>query len=328
MSNNTNQQVSIVRNVTYQYETYHIPNELLTKTYIIPRNGDLVNLEYFHFTDANLTMNQFKDIIRHCSCKLYISSQEIVKYDFEILIELNQVRHVNDTFIVKIPQFLLKDIIFVSMTFYNATLAFNLTHQFSKICVVTKLTFQQCQENRILFQQEQHKMMQQLNKVGEIDDTNINQFVRIQGNNLTKGIFIIGDINNINKIQLFVGAHNILFDYDYVTLHSLAHIISNNMFYLSFEGSNNYDNLSNNSLVGSINFNHHMLSLCTIKFDLVDSNKSSYKVYSLSAHIMHYMRGFGILEHEVIDENKELIDNLKRSIPKKRKHDDIDEEVK
>lgn len=291
----------ILHNIAYEYTTYRIPNGL-HPSFIIPHAADLINLEYFHFKDQNLSLEQFKDIIKHCKCKLDIGGQEIIKYDFEILIELNQIQHVRDIFIVKIPQFLVKNIIFVALVYHEVKLEFDLTHEFSEIFVVTKLIFHETRERERLSQHNHIKMIQQLNFVDEINGTSEFQRVRVNGNNMTKGMFVIGDLNNIQELSLSINGYDI-FKYDYAMLANMAHVVSDNIFYISFEGSNNYDNVSNDSLFGSINLSR--VSSCTINFRLFETNEenqSLFKIYLLNVNILRYMSGMAGLwqEHIVV----------------------------
>ncbi len=97
-----------------------------------------MQFEYFHFIDETLNMEEFKNIIKDCSCELEFGGILICKYDFNILIELNPIQQDRNTFIIKIPEFLVYEIAMIPLYDDQVLLNFNMNYSFQKIAIINK----------------------------------------------------------------------------------------------------------------------------------------------------------------------------------------------
>lgn len=260
----------------------------------IQRHSDIRNLEYFHFVDNNLNIEQFKNIIENCSCVLQIGGKFVCKYDFKILIELNPIQHVKNTFIIKIPNYLVKDIIMVALWRHIVELNFNLTHEFQEISVICKNIHPDEKEREILLSTNHEILIQQLDKGVYIAENTLGlkrlkyEITRLCGAQVTKGFFMFGKLDNIKKITFMLSGHD-MFKYDFTMLKNIAHVVSENMFYISFEGSNNFANMDKESYIGScvLMTNENI----RIIFELFEPTESNYELYWLSANVLNYSNG-------------------------------------
>lgn len=280
---------------TNEYIEYNVDILDLNAYHRVQIGCDILNLEYFYFRDNNLNLDQFKEIIKNCSCTLVLGGNIICNYDFRILIELNKIQHVRDTFIIKIPNYLIRDIIRISAIHSAVELCFNMTHQFQNISLVVKNTFHEHVERRRLQQNGHDILIQHLYKCCEISSNQINKRNLLVGDYPTKGMFIIGDINNIQNLTLRMNGH-VRFCYSNAMLQTITHIVSDNMFYISFEGSNNYADMSDDGFIGSCNLSK--FDNMYIEFIFYEINESKYDIYWINANKLKYSRGFAELAYE------------------------------
>lgn len=276
-----------------EYEIDLVPK--LNPSYQVRHNCDVLQIEYFHFTDENLTIEQFKNIIKNCSCELQINDSTICNYDFKILIELNTVKKIGNTFVIKAPDYLIKELVMIALQQSVVQLNFNLIHAFQNVSIVIKQTYRKNDDRRI-FAKKPHKiMMQYLYKAGEIRGNQTNNIIKMNGANITKGFFVIGNINNIQQLSLQFNSCR-RFTYNNVMLQNISHIISDNMFYISFEGGNNFETVTPESLKGSCNLSRIANVECNIT--LHDINISTYDIYWMSFNFLQYADGTATLTYD------------------------------
>lgn len=298
-------------NLANDYIKYNIIFKENEQSYNIPKNhinGDIISLEYFYFMDNNLTMNEFKNIIKNCSCELRIGINKIQIFDFNILIELNPIQKIGNTFVIKIPNFLIPYLIVIALQYSEITLCFNLIHQFENISLLCKITYHE-HKNRINYARNMHEIIiQNLYKSGEFIG-NATDTITLHGKLLTKGLFVIGQINNIQNITICINKH-IRLNYDSIILNSIAHIISDNMFYISFEGSKNYTSLSNESLIGALHLSR--INEITMSITLEEINISKYEIYFISTNVMKYTGGYAINRYNDIYISSQQLRNINK----------------
>lgn len=276
--------ISII-NKANEYIKYDITSNIFN----IPRKGDSISFEYLYFVDNKLTMEEFKKIIQNCHCTLMTCNTIIQVYDFKILIELNPIQKMGDTFIVKIPNYLVEEITIIAIQKSELTLCFNLIHQFEKISLLCKITYHTAENERCLISKMHERTNHHIYKSGEFTGKEINDKITLCGTLLTKGFFVIGQINNIQNLTLFLNGITRI-NYDSIVLKSIAHVISDNMFYISFEGSNNYTSISAESFVGALNLSR--IDEKTMSLTLHEINICKYEIYFISWNFLNFNNGF------------------------------------
>lgn len=274
-----------------EYVYLHVDNNLIK----INNRCDIINLKYFCFTDNRLNINEFKDIIRNRSCILNIGNCNIVTFDFNILIELNQIEKKNDTFMIKIPDYIINEIIVIMIQHHTINLIFNFTHDFQSIDIITKYNYYDTNIRRIYAQCIHEHIIQNIYHTVNITGEQLINEIILECDLLTKGFFVKGNLNNIKKIELRLNGL-VRFNYNDVMLSYLGHVVSENMFYISFEGSNNYKDLTFDSYVESLNLLR--INDVNLKLDLYEQNVSTYDIYFISMNILKYVSGMANVLYE------------------------------
>jgi hypothetical protein len=280
-----NQQVPL--NVVYDYRADDIENAQ-RPFYQVLREADEVIITHIIFKDANLTLDQFKNAIRNSHMQMLIGGIQIFRYDFKLLIELNQVRKIRDSFVVTLPEFLSTKLIMITLLYFDVTLQFNLQHQFTAIQIGRKIIYHENPARRQLAQNNHEQPVQQLYYMNNMIADTHEKTILLDAYHLVKGLFILGNRDNIEHLILsFNGQDRI--NYDYVMLSIHTYQISENMFYLSFDGTKNYDHINRESYIAAPNFSRLDRVSLTLKFfDITDQR---YDIYTLSMNILKYASG-------------------------------------
>lgn len=255
--------------------------------------GDILQFECVHVVDDNLTINEFKKIIKNYKFQLHIHGTIVCRYNFDILIELNEIQKVENTFIIKIPDYFIKNFVNVALD-GNVLIKFDSyeRNNFKDISIIYKTTHYETEQRQLLTKNKHEQIIQQVYKICEFNGDELKNECRTIGFKFTKGFFVVGSLDNIKNISLiFIGTQSFLgvgekFNYDRAMLHSVAHIISDNMCYISFDDKYNYTCLTPESFSGACDLSIYKSYL--FRINLYKANISTYDIYSISGNTINY----------------------------------------
>jgi hypothetical protein len=258
---------------------------------------DEINVEKIVIKDTNMTLEQFIEALEsHCYMHIYISNKlgedrADFTYELKFLIKLNPVQQIGDSFIITIPDYLSTR--FNMRKLMNATLdvVFSSKHPFTNVNIIEKLTFYDRATRNMVMRSNNYELMQHVCNINDCSADTREQSCRVSSNMLAKGFFISGNIDNIKHLQFKI--HNMVkFDYDRIMLESCTYRISDNLCYIPFNGVNNYNSLTMESAVGSINFANCDNAL--LNFTFYEPTNQTYEIYNISMQMLIYIENTAI----------------------------------
>jgi hypothetical protein len=163
---------------------------------------DEISIEKIVFKDTNMTLEQFiENVSSYGHIRIYVGKdgeydRTEFYYSFEFLIRLNPIRQVDNSIIITIPDYLSTRFNMIKLTNAEIDLKFMRDHQFTNINIVAKLTFYDRPTRNMLMQSNGYGLTQYVYHVDEICADTLEKKIRSCSNQLAKGFFVIGDIDN------------------------------------------------------------------------------------------------------------------------------------
>jgi len=285
-----------------------IPNESIRLRQIrferftntIPHSCDIWQPQYFYFCHDDLNVVEFKNIIKDKICTVSANGQQIVEYHFNLLIELNPILKRRNSFLVKIPSFLLPPVRSIMSPFTQFQLQFAddtqynfIRRNFDEYGILNKCTYLDNETRTTLIRRIDETSAWDIDTVQMIKNFEFRTYstrgsMDIHIDSLQKGFFIHGPLENINNISIMCN-YQPLFEWNNIILSACAHMISDNVFYLSFQGDNNYTSTLPSSFVGSVSFSQFYN--IRLNLELFESNNSCYNMYFIGCDSLGYRYG-------------------------------------
>ena len=277
-----------------------------TTSTLINKNGDTCKIKYIQFKSNTIqSVEEFKSLLKDSTFELKLNytmlnvTRSVGLYHFDYLMEFNEVKKYGNNFIVKIPHEYTVDEIYL-ICLQNENLSVVLNIQNPNMIDDVSLSVQYCfyeSFERLDFARNAHsKLYQNIVKCvdfnyGQTSQTSQTRFVHmVNGQSLTKGFFIKGNIAKIEEFRLSILGHN-RFVYSNALLNIYSHKISNDLIYVSYSGENNYKDMTCSSYVGSLN-----MRMVDIRIVITVNNLQSdenIKIYSISSMYFNYSNRSG-----------------------------------
>ena len=259
----------------------------------IERDSDKIKFKYISFkTNNDFTEEQFKDFTKDFTIKISIGGTNIISLNMNFLHELNPILKVDDNFCVTLPMdYLINEIYLVSLQqYHDISFVLSGTNNTFTIELLAEKIYLVDEANRHLRENAQEKLIQQISKIGNFEGNDNDARIILEGGHPTKGFFIKGDIDEIMQMELKLNG-NRRFLYTKIMIAVNTHKISNNMFYLSFNGINNYNTLTAESFSGSLNMSRIDTAIMNITFRNNNITARKIEVYAISMNLLRYMNG-------------------------------------
>ena len=307
-----NQNTHIPRNESFEFTS--IP---ITMNYnnSIMRNSDKIKLKHIAIkTNNNFTEEQFKDFVKDFTIELQIGVSNMISLNMDFVCNLNPILKVDDTFCITLPfDYLLNEIYLVALGYHAVIFKLSGRQNDFTIELFAENIFLDNEARNQLATNSQEQTIQQIYKLGDYEGTMNNVRIMLNGNHLTKGFFIKGNIDEIMQMEFCLNG-NTRFKFTKPMIVLYTHKISNNMFYLSLNGINNYNNLSNESFVGSLNLGRIDIAMMSFTFrnnNNVDNKKI--EIYGISFNLLRYLNGMSGIAY--VSENNFEITNTRQTFP-------------
>ena len=271
---------------------------------VIPRNSDSCKLLYFIICSKEITSIQaLKKVMENCELEITIGGCPVIKYYFDILMELEQVKKYENEYVIMIPSdFTVNEIFLIALQWHDVRININLENieLIDDMQLYCEGKFMEEQKRNCIVNTSQEHMFQEIELL--VDHSwSSNKLSETQYNfipaGMVKGYFIQGDLSKIKQLTLKYD-NVIRLTYDNIQLGVLCHKISDKLHYLSFTNKNNYKELSLESYIGAscaakVNVASFILKLSpTYKNNDADTI-DTIKIYSMSFYLMRYIGGMG-----------------------------------
>lgn len=256
----------------------------------VPNYGDSYVLKHIVFTSNQiLSIEQFKKVMYDDDlifCNLC--------YSFNILMELNDVVKIGNRFIITVPfDFTFGEYYCVKFDFTHNTFDLQIhNHEMiEKISIFIDNILYDTQFRNHIHKTNFSNMIQNIKICNKYNGNSKDFTVDLnhEGDHIIKGYFIEGDISKIIFFQLFFNGHERFSGYDTVGISLYCHKISDNMFYYSPNGFNNYKDFSINSYYSNY-LNVSEIQNIKIRFKIDDKNNENINinVYCVSLEYITY----------------------------------------
>ena len=262
----------------------------------IKRSSDSIKLLYLTFESNKIkSVDEFKQLMKNDS--LNINNQWIT-YDFELLMELTEVKKFDDSYIVTIPgNYTIGEFYQIASqhNIFNIYFDIKNIHMIDKIKICYEMNYYSDNIRKELCDKHQERIFQTITPLinHHIDSNHIDTDTHIYNccpNRIAKGYFILGDLNLIELLKIQLNGQDRL-KLNNVQLNMICHKISDKLHYFSFNNKNNYRDMTYESYDGSSNnFRIDTLKFC-LKFKKSKYTDSSIKIYELELNIFRYMNG-------------------------------------
>lgn len=261
--------------------------------YQIPQNGDVVQLNYICITCNNINLEQFNEIMKKSVIIILIGGDIVNSYDYDLLSTLNPTTQFHNKFIITIPSdFTLKNIPMISLQCHNVFVdIIGFEHNFNSADILMTYTFLNSQDRQNLAQHQHDYMIQQIFKIGSVDEEINEKNIIMTGENLSKGFFIKGNISNIKEFEIRFNGRTRQ-KMTRTMIETYCHVIKNDLLYYSFNGQNNYSSLNKSSFNGSYNLSLIDDLQCVIS---TYNTCMKYDIYTISWNVLKTVNGMGAL---------------------------------
>lgn len=311
---NTNLADLISTHESHEYLTHNVSQNERNASVIVYQRCHITVLKDLIFMDNNLSLEEFKNIMKSVIVDLTMGGNLVCRYQLSLLMELNPVQKVRDTFVVKIPsEMTIPKIILIAMSHCETRINISgINHIFEKIKLITHATHINSEYAGTLAQNACGYLIQQFQHVPKIEGNILDNVIDCSSLGLiVKGFFINGRIENIKEFEIVLNERSRQ-KMDYSMINSYCRKISDNLIFYSFNGQNNYESITETSHAGALNASE--FKSIKIKLKLFEVGLGSYEITALSMNILRVIDGVAGLaystniygEGDWIDENKEL----------------------
>lgn len=318
----------IPRNESNQYMTHIFEGTSRNRSVQVLRNSDVEKMKDLYFRDGNLSLDEFKNVMKDVRMGFQIGEATICEYDFQLLMELNPPKKVRDTIILKIPSDMtISTIPLITLQNHDVRINLkNINHNFEEIKIILQGTFLDSEPRRRMAQNGHEFSIQQFQHVVTTNAENLNnnriEIIASHLKNIIKGFFIMGNIENIEEFKIVLNGYDreIL---DYSMIDTYCRKINDNMIFFSFDGLNNFENNSAESFVGGLNMSR--IDNANIYLKLFDNTLPSYKIIALNHNILRILIGNVAAVYSYVF--PALIVEERNVVPRLFPHRDIQQEI-
>ena len=256
----------------------------------IERQGDKCRIKHIAFTMDNIDELQFKNLVKDYVIQIVIGGSPVFEFKMDFLLELNPVLRIDNTFSVNLSlDYFFNEIYLICLQYHETVFRIIGNNNNFAIELFLEYIFLNNEQRRQLASNEQSAVIQQILKVGQYEDTNSTTSIRLNSKGCTKGFFIKGNIDEITNMKFIInGRERFTFTKTMINLYTTK--ISNNMFYVSLSGNTNYQILSEESYINSINMSR--IDIATMDFQFLNNNsQKKIEIYSVTMNILKYVLG-------------------------------------
>lgn len=283
----------------YYYNLFNNKNK-----YIINYNEnyfDKINIKAIIFESNNIIqINDFYSILQNNNIifNITMNNNIIFKSSLSLFLNFHPVKKYNNKFVIFIENYLLNDFIcYNNKLVYYLESEINLYQYFNEIKLLMDVTIL-TNNNKILFNQlnTDHFIQTILSKKIFSLNNNIREIFDIT-NVYIKGIFIeYNDINNIQNITINIDGSK-RFDFDNFLLDMYSFKISNDLIYISFDNTLNYEKKCINSFSNSF----FMKNISKVNLSMSFLNNNNFlSIYFLIGDYIKITDGKYILDKDYI----------------------------
>jgi hypothetical protein len=259
--------------------------------------GDLVTLKHIIYKSDNISsVDEFKHLMKDDIFEIIIGGTTRCRYNMSLLMNLNEVQKIGCSFSIKIPhEYTIDNFILIGM--YNATAKIETKNheRFHHMSFFIEYIYVDMPERVKLIQQTQNKYIQTIEQCGYDKFTSSHKqstIHLIDNSSLTKGYFIEGDISKLKHMGIIINGHNRFTTYDEMSIALYCHKISDNLIYYSFNGQNNYKDMSLDSYIGAPNNYRIDTMKMFLDMDIIGEEICDVKIYSCSFEYLSYIDGW------------------------------------
>lgn len=247
----------VVRRSARQVESLHFNSGWMLE---LPRSCDVMKLLYLTFeSGSELTMALFREAMKDESMNIQIGAVEVQSLPVRMMMELNEVRQIGTSFVITVPDFLVREFGLVGMRHSPCTVSFpvhNYRSVIRHVYAVAELCYVSEEERREYIESPFTLIYPRVlnyitHKWGASRSTNLTHSVRPSG--LAKGLFIEGNIALMEHMRISIDGREIV-DFNETMLGLFCHRISERLHYLSFSNVNDFATLSLDSFASAANF--------------------------------------------------------------------------
>ncbi len=264
---------------------------------VILKNADLGKLDHLIFTSDTIhNIDEFNNAIFNTQIELTIGNQIIFTNNLRLYTHFNPVIHVDNTFVIKIPDFFLLNIDLISLQYCEVKIKYiNLNNNlFTEKSLTVKYTHLDIEPRRNRAQRSHNNFIQYITHSGEITQNSMMNTSPIESREMIKGYFIEGNIDNINDIELILNGVT-RFKYNKIMINLYCKKITNKLLYLPFNNTHEYHNASVESMIGSANGDR--IDNLRMRFGIDNTTNEIMSLYALNINNLSYESGFGFLQY-------------------------------
>jgi len=283
------------------------PNNKSSKC-IFQRNSDMMHVIniIFHLNISNMTLENFKNIMKESVLKFYITDLDESKeyfttfYNMSTLMELNEMKKIGNDIVITLPKYLIPYIISLSQQYCKPIFEINKidTSLFDKIGILNELTFFNTVERRNYAGRAHNTIIQTLSTWNSICNKNgfaqVDLDLGLDIDRQVKGYLVESDhVAELNSIELYTGnKRKLYYNKESLDAHSIK--ISDRLIYVGITKNNTYKNIN---YIDHLNFIKHEAKLgsnsCKVLVNFDNKNEQiPFKLHAVCFNALSYMGGF------------------------------------
>ena len=178
-----------------------------THTFEIKRVADSINLSYLIFDSKEITsINQFKFWMKDGYIDILFGGAKIIRYDFEILMELKEVAKYKDSYIIFIPwEYTINEHYLIASQWHDTRVNMNIpcANLIDNVKLFCEAIYYESDKRWNLAKQGQEKIIQKITKLinhqWKSDYISQSEY-DLHPDGIVKGFFIKADLSNDRKI--------------------------------------------------------------------------------------------------------------------------------
>lgn len=260
------------------------------------------------------SIDDFKKYMHDSKFKLLFKTDVIAEYNFSFMMELNEVKKIENNFVIVIPNdYTFNKILLTSLNLTNVRVHLDIEceDKITNIKLLVDYIYCDGKEQYNLINNIQNMLYQDITKCATIDVqsdmTKCDCILNDNGIGQTKGYFIEGDISRINSFTIRHNGRDRFKPYDKTMIGICCHKISNRLMYFSYNGENNYKDMSLDSYIGSLN--SHQIDSNQMRFKFDQNTKQDYlNIYAVSLKYINYIKGYHVISYSPLSSLPEIFD--------------------
>lgn len=281
----------------------------------ILRCADKCKLKCIMFkSDIIQSIDNFKQQMRNAKFKLLFKTDIIAEYNFSLMMELNEVKKIENDFVITIPNdYTFDKILLTSLDFTDVDVHLDIECKDKITDVKLLVDYIYCDktEQYNLHDNIQNTLYQEITKCATIDlqPDKIRAPCRLNDNGIgqTKGYFIEGNISKINSFTIRHNGKDRFNHYDKTMIDICCYKITDRLMYFSYNGKNNYKDMNLNSYNGSLNTLKIDLNEMMFNFDQ-NTEQEYFNIYSISLKYINYIKGYHVISYSPLSTLPETFD--------------------